>query len=95
MLQEQQVFEPAVKDSKVGLSIQIKKLKWKHSVFDVIQEFRYLFLRNKSIIPIYHYRAMPQLLDLKSLYSCIQKELDKTLFANHETHNWWDSPEIR
>lgn len=28
MLQEQQVFEPAVKDSKVGLSIQMKnKLK--------------------------------------------------------------------
>lgn len=90
MLQEQQVFEPAVKDSKVGLSIQMKnkkKLKSKHSGFDVIQEFRYLFLRNKSIIPIYHYRAMPQLLDLKSLYNCNQKELDKTLFANNETHN--------
>lgn len=63
MLQDQPAFESAVKDSKVGLSIQMKnkkKLKSKHSGFDVIQEFGYSFLRNKSIVPIYHYKAMPQ-----------------------------------
>lgn len=56
------MFESAVKDNKVGFEYKWKiistSINLKH--FDAIQEFGCLFLRNKSFILIYHYKAEPQ-----------------------------------